>query len=62
MCTPCSAHLKQDPEFNCAKCHREESQVKQAFSAIWDSVTDLLPPESIDRLESIHKTDFELLE
>lgn len=33
-----------------------------AFNSIWDSVTGILSQDQIDRIEEIHKKDFEWLE
>jgi hypothetical protein len=64
-----------DAEINCpddmeiVKCFveldgtkvRMVQRKKEAFEAIWDSVTDALPQVDIDHIEEIHKQDFEEL-
>jgi hypothetical protein len=36
-------------------------QAQKSFDLIWDSVTDILSQKEIDRLERLHKQDFDNL-
>jgi molecular chaperone GrpE (heat shock protein) len=36
-------------------------QAHESFESIWDSVTDILSQEQIERIERLHKSDFDNL-